>query len=1136
MYDTSPIRLLDASSSFWHDQCVSIYSQARNVSKSLILSLSVTAFCAFAAFGQISITTYHNDNNRTGVNPNETILSTTNVNVSTFGKVFSRTLDGQVYAQPLYIPQLILPGQGLHNVVYICTENNSVYAYDADNANASTPLWKVNLGSPILATTQGATSGVLPQVGITSTPVIDPTSNTIYVVAETYENSTAVFRLHALDITTGAEKFNGPTVIQGSVPGTGGGSTGGVLAFNTMLHIQRPALTLANGKVYIGFGSVDDMGPFHGWIFAYDATSLLQTAVWCTTPNDTNAGVWQGGAGMAVDANGFLYAFTGNGKFSANTGQAGYGDSIVKLNTASGLAVADYFSPSNTANLAGDDADLGAGGPVLIPGTNFGVGGGKNGTLFLFNENNLGQFNATTDQVAQEWQATFDYLLTGNAGFFAGPLYYNSQLYAWPRRDTLKVFTFNGSTFNTTPTQGAITVPDGYSNEPALAISSNGTTPGTSILWASYSINGQSDGGVYPGMLRAFDASNVTKELWNTTQNQSRDNLGSWAKWSPPTIANGKVYIGTFDSLLVVYGLLNSTGGQLLGSGDSSTNAVNLTSEGVSDWEHWGAEGQNRKSGVTAQLSNYTAIGTGTVSTYNGDARLVSWSDGTPLASSASNPDGLFITGVGQGFSITAPADANSRTLVVHLGGWNSGGTLTAHLSDGSAPDFTDVQALNSVQYDRNYTLTYRAATANQTLTVTWLMTSGTGNVTLSAASLGGVTTLTPSGGSGQSTQVSTAFPAALQATVADAGGNPISGVAVTFTAPSSGASGTFTGSILTTSVQTNTSGIAVAPAFTANTMAGSYTVTASAPGAGSPVTFSLTNTAGAPSVITATAGTPQSTMINTAFVVPLQATVKDASGNPVNGATVLFTAPGSGASGTFVGSATASVQTVSNGIATAPTFTATGQSGSYTVTASVAGVATGANFSLSNSIGAGGVLIGSGDSLTPAVNLTTEGSTDWEQWGVNAVHGLAFDRKAGVKPQLTNYTLIGSGNVSTYSPDSRLISWSDGTPTASSSNNASGLYINGVGQGYSITAPADGNPRTLVVHVGGWNSGGTFTAHLSDGSAPDYTDVQPTSSVQYDRNYTLTYQAASAGQTLTVTWKMTSGSGNLHWNAVSLH
>jgi hypothetical protein len=328
-----------------------------------------------------------------------------------------------------------------------------------------------------------------------------------------------------------------------------------------------------------------------------------------------------------------------------------------------------------------------------------------------------------------------------------------------------------------------------------------------------------------------------------------------------------------------------------------------------------------------------------------------------------------------------------------------------------------------------------------------------------------------------------------------------------------------------------------MAPIFTANGQAGSYSVTASTPGAGTPASFSLTNTAGQPAVITSTAGSGQSTGVNAAFGMALQATVKDGSGNPVNGASVLFSAPGSGASGTFAGSSTASVPTNISGIATAPTFTANGQSGSYTVTASVSGVTAMANFSLTNNPnGVGGTLSVTGDSLTPAVNLTTEGSTDWEQWGVNAVHGLAFDRKAGVKPQLTNYTLIGSGNVSTYSPDSRLISWSDGTPTASSSNNASGLYINGVGQGYSITAPADGNPRTLVVHVGGWNSGGTFTAHLSDGSAPDYTDVQPTSSVQYDRNYTLTYQAASAGQTLTVTWKMTSGSGNLHWNAVSLH
>jgi hypothetical protein len=363
----------------------------------------------------------------------------------------------------------------------------------------------------------------------------------------------------------------------------------------------------------------------------------------------------------------------------------------------------------------------------------------------------------------------------------------------------------------------------------------------------------------------------------------------------------------------------------------------------------------------------------------------------------------------------------------VYVGGFNSGGTLTASLSDGSAAPFTDITQTISGQYDRNYTLTYNAASAGQTLTVIWKMTSGTGNVTLNGVALSGA--------------------------VADP-----------------------------------------------------------------------------PASIVTSAGTPQSTTISTAFAAALGATVKDAGGNPVSGVTVTFTAPGSGPSGTFGG--TASGVTNPIGIATAPAFTANSQAGTYTVAATVAPVATAANFSMTNTavVQSVGSLVGSGTSSTTAVNLTTEGSTDWEHWGDGSLN-----RKTGVTAQLSNYTVVGSGNVLTYNNDQRPISWSDGTPTASSSTNRNGVYINNTGQGFSVTAPAGTATHALVVHLGGWNSGGTLTAHLSDGSAADFTDITPTTSGQYDRNYTLTYSAASAGQTLTVTWKMTSGTGNVTLNAAAL-
>ncbi|HTR39739.1 MAG TPA: Ig-like domain-containing protein, partial [Bryobacteraceae bacterium] len=300
---------------------------------------------------------------------------------------------------------------------------------------------------------------------------------------------------------------------------------------------------------------------------------------------------------------------------------------------------------------------------------------------------------------------------------------------------------------------------------------------------------------------------------------------------------------------------------------------------------------------------------------------------------------------------------------------------------------------------------------------------------------------------------------------------------------------------------------------WTMNSGTGNVTLSAAAVSlGGSPTTAS----------IAATAGTPQSATVGTAFATLLQATVLDTNNNPVSGAAVTFTAPSSGASGTFGGSTT--VTTNSSGVATAPTLTANSVTGSYTVTASVAGVATPASFSLTNTaVAASGALSGAGNSNTTAFDLTTEGTSDWVHWGDSSLN-----RKANVTAQLTTLSVVGAGPAIAYNPDLRPLSWTDGTPTGSSTNNTDGLYINATGNGFSFTAPADTSTRTLIVHVGGWNSGGTLNAHLSDSSAANFTEVTPTTQGQYDRNYTLTYRAAAAGQTLMVTWVMSSGTGNV--------
>ncbi len=385
--------------------------------------------------------------------------------------------------------------------------------------------------------------------------------------------------------------------------------------------------------------------------------------------------------------------------------------------------------------------------------------------------------------------------------------------------------------------------------------------------------------------------------------------------------------------------------------------------------------------------------------------------------------------------------------------------------------------------------------------------------------------------GAPQSATVSTVYATALQATVKDVNNNALGGVTVTFTAPSTGASATFSGSYTATAI-TNASGIATAPALTANGQAGGWTLLASVPGVSTSAGFSLTNQAGPPASIAATAGTPQSATVSTMFATALQATVKDSSNNPVSGITVTFTAPPTGASATFNGVASATALTNASGVAIAPALTANAQSGSYGVSAAVAGVGASASFTLTNSaVVSGGTpaLAGSGTSSAGTANLTGEGSSDWVHWGDSSL-----TRKAGVTPQLSNYSVVGSGPVMVYSNDPRALSWTDGTPTADGNNN-NGIYISSVQNGFSVTAPADTGTRVLTLYVGGWLSGATLTARLSDNSAANYVDVTTPAAGQYDRNYTLTYSAASAGQTLTVSWVMTSGAGNVTMNGAAL-
>ena len=504
----------------------------------------------------VSVLTQHNDSGRTGANLAETVLNTSNTNVAHFGKLFSRSVDGYIYAQPLYVPGLDIPGKGTHNVVYAATEHNSVYAYDADDPNAEAPLWQVNLGTSVPTSDISPDySDLKPEIGITSTPVIDLGSNTIYVVAKTKDLADLTYHqtLHALDIATGSEMPGSPVEIAASVSGSGAGSTNGTVTFDPLLQLNRPGLLLMNGVVYVAFGSHGDIGDYHGWVFGYSASSLQMVSVFNTTPDAWRGSVWQAGSGLATDGSS-IYLATANGTFDFDQGGRDCGDSVLKLSPVGGLSVADWFTPSNQAVLNAIDADLGSGGPLLIPGTSLLALCGKDGYLRLVDTNGMGNFDPATDHDVQEFQAV-------STQFFGSPVYWEgestgtSRIYLWASGDFLKALSFDGGLFDPTPvSQSSMEAASGFV---AMSLSADDDQPSSGIVWAC--APSASSGAQTSGILRAFDAGNVAIELWNSQQNQARDDIGNYAKFCPPTIANGKVYVASFSGQLHVFGLLPDT-------------------------------------------------------------------------------------------------------------------------------------------------------------------------------------------------------------------------------------------------------------------------------------------------------------------------------------------------------------------------------------------------------------------------------------------------------------------------------------------------------------------------------------------------------------------------------------------------
>jgi hypothetical protein len=498
------------------------------------------------ASAQPNVLTANYGDERTNANLQETILNTGNVNAAQFGKIGSLPVDGQVYAQPLYAK----------NVVYVATMHNSVYAFDADAPCATAPLWQVNLGPSLPSSVIGFRE-ISPEIGVLSTPAIDLASNTIYAVAETLENDAPVFRLHALDLSSGAEKMGGPVLIQASGFGGGDGSADGKVALDPWQNLQRTGLLVANGSVYFGFGSVRDRYPYHGWILAYDAGNLnKQRAAFNVTPDGGNGGVWQAGRGLAADGDGNVYAVTGNGDFDGFTN---FGEAFVKF--APDLRVLDWFAPADWQDMSDVDADLGSMGPVLVPGTQLVISGDKVNNLYAVNRQNMGHLGTSDAANPQIFQP-----LSGG-GFFNMAVWARDPyplLYMVEPGDWTGSFRIVDGAVETTP----------YSQTPVtsdwaffgVALSANGSTDGSGILWMTAGDHDASYSNP-PGKLLAFDAVDLTNLLWSSDGNPDRDYPGGFSKFANPTVVNGMVFVPTFSNAVAVYGLVGSRACRSVGMG-----------------------------------------------------------------------------------------------------------------------------------------------------------------------------------------------------------------------------------------------------------------------------------------------------------------------------------------------------------------------------------------------------------------------------------------------------------------------------------------------------------------------------------------------------------------------------------------
>jgi uncharacterized protein (TIGR03437 family) len=519
------------------------------------------------AFAQVNVLNVNYDNQQTGANLQETSLSP-QTNWSTFGKVGTFPVDGQVYAQPLYVSGVSIGG-ARYNILYIATMANTVFAFNADAPQSTTPLWQVNFGLPVPSGLFNF-SDILPQIGILGTPAIDANAQVIYLVSDTLPSAAStspVFQLHALSLVDGHEMLGGPVPIAASVPGQGAGSSKGTIAFDAFQQLQRPGLILANGTLYVAFGSHADAGNYHGWILAYNASTLEETAVFNSSTNGRQSAFWHAGRAPAIDANGDVYAATGNGDYD---GMADFGESVLHLSGAN-LSLLDWYTPQEWSDLNDQDEDVGSGGTILIPNTNLLLSGGKSGLLYLIEDDAMGHLSPDTTSTVQGVQVNnwgiFEMALwnnpqiatstppptppTGPKGRPAASSGTSAILYELEPYGSLKAFEIVNNVLNSTMLSEFTPVtPSEYGG---LALSANGGTNG--ILWL---ITGNYTLDDVPATLHALDAMDLSKELWNSDQSAGPDEPGALAKFATPTVANGHIYVPTLSDSVAVYGEMSS--------------------------------------------------------------------------------------------------------------------------------------------------------------------------------------------------------------------------------------------------------------------------------------------------------------------------------------------------------------------------------------------------------------------------------------------------------------------------------------------------------------------------------------------------------------------------------------------------